>query len=304
MWKKISFFNVSSFLPTGFISHAQLPTALVLNDKVRVFFASRNEKQFSSVFYVDIVIDNTRCDYYYIANNPILEPGGVGCFDWNGVYPSSIVEVNKNYFLYYIGWTQGIEAPLFYASIGLAISSDGSTFKKYSISPILDRSMYDPCLVTSPNVFIDNNIWKMTYVSGLKWVRNKYNNLQSYYHIKYAESVDGINWVRDGRIAIDLQDKETNVARSSVLKINNGFYKMWFSYVDSKINKYRIGYAESVDSYNWIRNDSLAGITVDTTHAQDMLCYPNVFKWEDDLYMLYNGDSYGKLGFCLAIWVD
>lgn len=60
------------------------------------------------------------------------------------------------------------------------ISEDnGETFHRYSTVPVMSRSEYDPCLVTSPNVFIDDDTWKMTYVSGFKWEEVD-NKLKSY----------------------------------------------------------------------------------------------------------------------------
>jgi hypothetical protein len=32
-----------------------------------------------------------------------------------------------------------------------------------------------------------------------------------------------------------------------------------------------------------------------------MMCYPNVFQLENQIYMLYNGNTFGKTGFGLAI---
>lgn len=68
------------------------------------------------------------------------------------------------------------------------------------------------------------------------------------YHIKYAESEDGINWKRDGKIAIDYKDKyEYAISVPRVIKENN-IYKMWFSSRATKdISTYRIRYAESTD---------------------------------------------------------
>lgn len=71
-------------------------------------------------------------------------------------------------------------------------------------------------------------------------------------HIKYAESKNGIDWTRNGNVAIDFQDEtESNIARSSVIK-DNGIYKMWYSYIARGL-PYRIGYAESKDCINWMK---------------------------------------------------
>jgi len=261
-WKKLGLIFNPNNRYDWMYSHAQLPVLdHIENNIFRVYFASRTKEQKSHIGYVEIDITQPK-KILNISSEPILKPGPIGFFDEHGVYPSSILNVNEKKYLYYIGWNQGNKQPLFYAHIGLAISEDGGeTFKKYSKAPIMGRSEYDPCLVTSPNVFIDDDgVWKMTYVSGIKWEEID-EKLKSYYHIKYAESEDGINWKREGNIAIDFSDKtESNIARPSVIK-ENGIYKMWYSYI--KNNKpYKIGYAESKDSQNWIRKDKEVGITV------------------------------------------
>ena len=33
----------------------------------------------------------------------------------------------------------------------------------------------------------------------------------------------------------------------------------------------------------------------------EMQCYPHVFKCDDNVYMLYNGNEFGRYGFGLAV---
>src|SRR4030043_1122270 len=302
-WKKLGLIYNPDKRNLWMYSHAQLPVADHLKDNIyRIYFASRNKLQHSSIAYVDIDITNPK-KILRMADRPVLEPGLIGCFDEHGVFPSSIMTYKGRKFLYYIGWTRGYKQSLFYASIGLAVSEDnGESYFKYSAAPILSRSKFDPCLVTSPHVFIDNNLFRMTYVSGIKWVKEG-KKLKSYYHIKYAESHDGIIWDRNGIIAIDFSSlKETNIARSSVIK-ESGVYKMWYCYVNG-ITPYRIGYAESIDCINWIRKDSLAGITVSKKgFDNNMICYPNVVVHNRKKIMFYNGNNYGHEGFGMAVEV-
>lgn len=285
------------------ISHCQLPVAdHIGGDIFRVYFAARDERQYSHIGFVEIDIkDPTRS--IRVSQKPVLSPGPLGFFDEHGVYPSSIVTVGKRKYLYYIGWCQGNRQPMFYASIGLAISEDGGeTFTRYSPAPIMARSQFDPCLVTSPNVFKDDEIWRMTYVSGIRWEEMPDGRPQSFYHIKYAESSDGINWRREGKIAIGFSSpEESNIARSAVIQ-EAGVYKMWYSYIKAPYFKYRIGYAESIDCINWIRMDQFSGMDV-TPHGFDseMQAYPCVVRHEGKKYMFYNGNSFGKFGFGLAV---
>ena len=100
-------------------------------------------------------------------------------------------------------------------------------------------------------MIFDKGVWKNWYLSCTEW-RVVKGKPEPRYHIKYAESKDGINWIRKGCVAIDYKnDDEAGIVKASVI-IENGIYKMWYSYrsfVDYRINKessYKIGYAESM----------------------------------------------------------
>jgi hypothetical protein len=120
--------------------------------------------------------------------------------------------------------------------------------------------------------------------------------------IKYAESDDGLHWRRDGRIAIDLEGNgEYAIARPCVVR-NAGGYHMWYSY---RGNAYRIGYARSDDGFTWRRCDSEAGIGVSPSGwDSEAIQYAYVFSHRGRLYMLYNGNQYGRTGFGLAVRAD
>lgn len=300
MWNKI-FFYKNKFSELGEISsHAQLPTVLCFPGFVRVYFAVRDSRQYSSIYFLDLSLQGDKVEVLSNAPKLCFAPGDIGFFDEHGVFPSTVLSVNGQYFLYYIGWNKGATPPLFYASIGLAVSEDGESFTRASSAPIMSRSKYDPCLVTSPNVYLDDDTFRMTYVSGVKWTQTE-SGLQSHYHIKHATSIDGIDWSRDGRVAIDFAPGETNVARSTVVKNSPNNYEMWFSYVNKNIGKYRIGYASSSDGWNWERDDPLAAIDVGSEHCEEMICYPCVFDFAGNRYMLFNGDSFGRDGFGIAM---
>ncbi len=302
-WRKLGFVELPTNGPAWMHSHAQLPTPMVIGPRsVRVFYASRTAEQRSHIGFTELEFssDPDQFSIGRIADVPVLSPGPLGCFDEHGVFPASVIEHNGQCFMYYVGWNQGAEAPMFYASIGLAVSTDGLQFERVSPAPIMSRSKHDPCLVTSPHVYRDGDRWRMTYVSGTAWWRTPSGRLQSTYHIKNAASHDGLEWERDGSIAIDIAADETNVARSAVLKVADGDYRMWYGRVPATTQRYRIGYAESVDGSAWVRKDALAGIDLDDGHASEMICYPSLFSLGGDTYMLYNGNGNGRAGFGVA----
>ena len=282
-------------------THAQLPVTLARGNGVyRAFFASRDERNRSSVGYVDLEVPEFRV--VDVSQSPALSYGPLGHFDDHGVYPASLVEHDGRLWMYYIGWNPGPRSPLFYSSIGLAVSDDGGeTFERWQPSPILARSPHDPCLVTSPCVLKENDAWRMWYVSGFRW-EEVGEELQSYYHIKYAESEDGIDWRRDGRVCIDLRDGERNIARPCVVQ-ESGRYAMWFS--SSGGDGYRIGCAESADGLTWTRRETAEDFLNEAGAPEESVrAYPWVFDAGRKRFLLYNGESFGRDGFCAAVADD
>jgi hypothetical protein len=280
-------------------SHASVPTPLHVRDGVyRVFFSGRDEQNRSHVGFFDI--DLNAAGYPVTEARLVLEPGSLGCFDADGIYAESAVRVDGHVRLYTIGVTTGHTKPLFYASIGAAVSRDGgSSFEKLGPGPIMTRSGYDPCLVTAPFVMQDGRRWRMWYVSGTAWTKEPHG-LQSHYHVKYAESDDGLEWRRDGRVCIDYSGpEETNIARLWVVR-DGDQYLGWYS--SSGPGGYRIGHAESADGLTWTRLDALAGITLSPSGWDSTAqAYPAVVRCGDRWFMFYNGNSFGRDGIGLAV---
>jgi predicted GH43/DUF377 family glycosyl hydrolase len=281
-------------------SHAAVPVPFQLaGSRYRVFFSSRDADNRSHVGFFDVDLqDPSRV--IAVSPEPILAPGPVGAGDGDGIYAESAIRVGDAIRLYTIGVTTGHTRPLFYATIGMATSVDGGrTFSKRA-APIMTISEFDPCLVTAPFVLREGARWRMWYASGIRWEREP-QGLQSYYHIKYAESDDGINWQRNGRVAIDFADStERCIARLWVVP-DNGRYRGWFS-VNDGVHGYRIGYAESPDGVTWTRHDDLAGIGLSESGWDSQAqAYPAVVRHGDRWLMFYNGNAFGRDGIGLAI---
>ncbi len=282
-------------------SHASLPTPMMLEGSLcRVYFAARDERNRSHVGYFEIDLDDVTAGVCSVSEGPILRPGPLGYFDDHGVYTASVVRHGSCVFAYTIGWNPGPREPLFYSSIGLAVSNDGgSTFEKVGRAPIMGRSDYDPCLVTSPTVLREGNTWRMWYVSGYRWEEGE-QGPRSKYHIKYAESDDGITWRRDGRVAIDhATPAERNISRAWVMRTGTE-YQAWYGFDCG--DGYRIGYAVSQDGLDWTRCDEDAGIDVSLSGWDcDAIAYPAVVEWEGRRFMFYNGNHFGRDGIGLAV---
>jgi hypothetical protein len=231
--------------------------------------------------------------------DPVLDLGPLGAFDDSGVSMSCLVTSGRDRFLYYTGWSRGVTVP-FYLTASVAISEDGGPFERVSLAPLLERSAVDPFLTASPFVLVGHGRWRMWYVSGTEW-RNTESGPRHYYHIRYAESDDGLGWRRDGRVCLDYATAdEYALARPWVVR-DADLYRMWFAV---RGDRYRIALAESPDGVTWTRREQL-GLTAGTEEWEsEMVEYPCVFDWDGRRFMLYNGNDYGRSGVGLAVLDD
>jgi len=287
--------------------YASVPTVYKISqDILRIYFASRNVSNNTNISFIEVASNDPK-KILYIHDKAVLEPGKSGMFDDCGVMPSHVIDVDNEVWMYYLGWNVRNTIP-YHNSIGLAISKDGGiTFEKFSEGPLFDRNYLEPYYSAVPYILRENGIWKMWYLSNTKWVEFN-GKSEPYYHIKYAESKNGIDWKREGKVAIDFKNSnECGIVRACVLK-DNTIYKMWYShrnlqnYRNDINNSYRIGYAESFNGIDWIRKDEEVGIDVSKNGwDSEMIEYPFVFDHKNDRYMIYNGNTFGQTGFGYAI---
>lgn len=285
-------------------SHAQVPTVLVLPDRLRVYFASRPKRDLSLPTFVDLDRSDPR-RIIAVNEEPILDVGRPGTFDADGVMPSSVVRVGERILMYYSGWCRlGGKVPYNNAT-GLAVSfDDGATFERAFEGPILDRTAEEPWSATSPVVIRHDDKWHMWYSSGIDWleVDGKFEHV---YVLKYARSEDGRQWERTNhRILPDGRAGESQT-RPTIAHID-GTWHMWYAYRGNvgfrgSGETYRIGYAYSNDLAVWRRDDDAAGISTSTQGwDSQMICYPEVVSVDGRTLLFYNGNGFGEAGFGFA----
>jgi predicted GH43/DUF377 family glycosyl hydrolase len=311
-WKKIGkIFDPSEHvLSEGCTEFAKSPQALSFDSFVRIYFCSQkktsNEKYLSCPQYVDF---NKKIDKILrLSQGQVISLGKLGEFDEHGIFPFNVVKHEGKLFAYTCGWSRRTSVSID-MSIGLAVSEDdGVSFKKYgSGGPIMTATHNEPFLVGDPFVKYLNGSFHMWYILGISWQRPTPDaNAERFYKIAHAVSQDGINWIRNGETII------TNILSNECQALPTVFYAggryhMYFCYRNAynfrknKSNSYRLGYAFSDDLINWHRDDAASGIDVtDGAWDSDMMCYPNIFECDGTIYLLYNGNEFGRYGFGLA----
>jgi hypothetical protein len=298
-WRRLGALPLDTAAAAWAVTHAALPVTEQLDTGTwTLYLALRDEQGRARIGRTRLTLD-PRPALAPLDSQPVLDLGVLGAFDDSGVVTSCLVTDGSRRLLYYTGWARGVTVP-FYLAAGIAVSENDGPFTRLSDGPLLDRNAVDPFLTASPFVTRDAGTWRMWYVSGSRWSSTAAGPRHDY-HIRYAESDDGIAWQRRGTVCIDYAagTDEHAFGRPHVLKHDDG-YAMWYSV---RGQGYVIGYAESGDGVTWTRRDDAGGLLPSPDGWDgEMVEYPWVFEHAGARYMLYNGNGYGRSGVGLAVW--
>jgi len=286
-------------------SHCHKPTPLLLDAQtIRVYFGTRDALGKTRTTFVDLDRhDPSRVRY--VHDRPVLDLGKIGAFDDSGANVCSVLRVGDLIYLYFIGWNPSTTVHTRNA-IGLAISRDGGwTFERAYDGAVLDRTKSEPYYTGAVDVIrTPQGRFSTWYTSGSEWKLIE-GKPEIFYHIKYAESEDGIDWVREDITCIPPAHAFEATARPCV-QVQDGRYRMWYSRRDLRefrLNPrmgYRGGYAESSDGLNWTRMDErLLLACSDDAQAWDSqaIAYPYVLSVDGRELLFYNGNGFGRTGF-------
>lgn len=173
--------------------------------------------------------------------------------------------------------------------IGYAESEDGILFKRVRQTPVLvcDREWEEPS-VMNPCVMYENDTYKMWYAAGETYEPNV---------LAYAESADGIHWVKYGAEPIFTADpknlyEQNRVGGCQVIHTDDMGYVMFYIGYET-IDKAQICIARSDNGITGWRKSPFNPIVVPTPNEWDGdACYKPSFLWNEqqDIWMLwYNG---------------
>jgi hypothetical protein len=286
----------------GDFSHGSHPCVIhIEGDRYVVAFTRRDGRQRSHIFLCNAIVSDGNVE---LQGTPkmALWPGEPCHFDCDGVISVCFVKHNNAIYLYYVGW-QNLPEGLWICDTGRAqLDAAGLTLTREFQGPVLGRDKNNPLFAAATAFHVSGDLWQTWYNSGIRWEKTT-QGWKHYYGIHYAESSNGVDWICHRGMCLPFADEyEYAFGRPSVICLEDTYF-MWYAHRATKtIDTYRIGFASSVDGLHWQRNDTLSGIDVSPSGwDSEMICYPCVFRHKDRMYMLYNGNGYGKTGFGLAV---
>jgi hypothetical protein len=303
-WQKLGRVYAPDGQPAWMGSHASLPVPFLVPDgRLRVAFGARDATGRSRPGWVELdPRDPLRVER--VGDEPLLELGRLGSFDDNGITPSSLVDVDGDRYLYYIGWNPQVTVS-YRLSIGLAISRDGGlTFARASEGPVMDRAYDEPFFNTAPCVLREGRSFKMWFVSCTGWSVID-GRTEPQYTVRHAWSDDGRRWTRAEGVCFEYDAGFEAYGRPWVFA-EDGVYRMIFSYRSLRgyrtetARGYRLGLAESRDGLRWERRDGVGIETSESGWDSEMIEYASVLGGAEDALLFYNGNGFGLSGFGVA----
>lgn len=295
------------------LQFAQSPQPVLLHDRVRVFFCTRIRDSSTTWISRPAFADFT-LDLHQILGSPQLveiAPSDLGAFDEHGIFPFHPHISEGRFVAYSTGWSrrQSVDVE---TGIGMLHSADqGMSFTRIGSGPILTASLHEPFLVCDPWVVRERSDWTMWYLFGTAWDDSVTDEApQRIYKIGKAKSMDGLHWTGSNgqQVIPDVLGPNEAQALPSV-RIFADKYEMIFCYRphrgfrDPGGASYKLGFASSFDGECWNRNDQYIDFPTEDFDSQ-MRCYPSWLTINENTYVLYNGNQFGKFGFGLAQWSE
>jgi predicted GH43/DUF377 family glycosyl hydrolase len=270
------------------------PTPFLLEeDVVRLYGGIRDDGGVSRIFYIDVSAkDPSRV--LFVSETPALDVGSPGTFDDNGVILGDVVRDGKDVRMYYVGF-QKVEKAKFLAFTGCAVSRDGGdSFVRLRPTPVMDRSPEGAFIRAIHSVRKEGGKWRVYYSAGDGW-ETIGGVPYPRYHIRCAESEDGLSFPAEGTPCLLPNAEEYRIGRPRVHPHGNG-YLMYFT-SDTYDKRYRAGAALSPDGLTWRRDDALLGLSPSREGWDgETLCYPALLDTRYGTYLFYSGNGMGRTG--------
>jgi hypothetical protein len=279
-------------------SHAMLPTPRRVGDWLEVHFAACDSDMRGRIYAVDLA-DDFPVPAIVGRTRPVLDLGDPGAFDCDGVNPCQLVARGEELFLYYIGWKRGPAAIPYRLFIGLAVSRDGGlSYERLSRGPILPPVEGEDCFRTAAHVYPTASGWAALYIGGDAFIDGRDGKRLPVYSLRRTFSKDGIRWPEPGETLLspDRALGEIGFGRPWLWHDAGGEPVLMLSVrTETGYSLVEIGLGEEGrPRRRTLIEPSAAGWDC------EMVCFAAPCAGQQQEWLLYNGNGYGRSGFGVA----
>ncbi len=211
------------------------------------------------------------------TDGPVISLGEQGKWDDTHIFAPTVALEDGQFQLWYCG-SQGTRYMRTF-KLGLASSDNGKNFVKFARNPMLEfsdgrQSILTPALARRGDGAVVREAGKLRmWFSATDFDQTQLHTLHE------ATSSDGVDWSAPSAPLLE------HVYCPSVLKTDDGRYRMWYS--DVRQRPWRIRYAESADGTHWeVRPEAVLDFT--QPWESGILVYPTVLCI-DGVYLMWYG---------------
>ena len=279
-------------------THAMLPTPHVMDDRIRIFYASCDLEMRGRVFFADF---DREPPFRIIrrSQGPVLDVGPPGAFDCDGANPSQALIIDGRLALLYIGWRRGPpEAP--YTLFGAAAFSDddGLSFERAEepwLAPLRGERQFR----TGPFLEQGPDGPRLLYIGGDGFRPCGERQLPRYALMELTCS-SALEWDGPPRLLLapDLEADEIGFGRPVSYDDAHGTRRLMLSIRTAQ--GYRL--VESDRRPEAIAARAFRPVIPEPLEPWEshMTCFGARCTVEDHELLFYNGDGYGRTGTGLA----
>ncbi|MGB9883641.1 MAG: alpha/beta fold hydrolase, partial [Microgenomates group bacterium] len=261
-----------------YIKDSRSPAVIFEDQKFKMWFVN----YYNNRWNIDYLESNDGINWIKLFDNPVLLSDN----DEIEIMGPSIIKVNNIYYLWYFSLKNNDNKYF----IRLATSTDGINWIKNSNKILYPSYSWESKGIVNPYVLYVNNKFQMWYGA---W------GSDGYWRIAYAESVDGINWIKRSS-PLNINPNILHVGNHTLKFINNKYY-LW--YVTGDGNNEEIHKLVSNDGINWVieNNNSLILRKDGVNFPNQILNDLESIYFNNNIYLYFTGRHNNSWGIGLII---
>ena len=274
--------------------YASNPLLVKISDNLsRLFFNSRDVENRSSIYSIDV------CESTLVLNFDSVQLqqdfGPPDSYFSQGISLGSFFQLNQKSYVSVMGWKIN-PGEHWVGRIGKIEMDPQGNLLKLGDTAWFNLDSSDPISLSYPAIYQNGQSLSMWYGSTVSWDAG---NGEMLHVLKEKKSIDNISFhSTNSLIPYELGTAQA-FSRPSIVEFKERNL-MAYSFRGAQ-DKYKIGFV-------WLDDFStatqLGGLTAflpsDSEWENEMVEYPSLFVHHSKLFMLYNGNNYGKTGIGLV----
>jgi hypothetical protein len=259
------------------------------NSQLRIFFNSRDSENRSSIYSIDFFDGKLEPDYDSVRLQHLH--GVKDSYFSDGISIGQLFTFDGERRLSIMGW-KNYRNKHWEGRVGFISLGKNGNLMQLNSEPWMDLDAEDPISLSYPAIYSHNDSFKIWYGSTIQWDTG---NGEMLHILKEATMTKNGAVIKSGNKIPYVLGTAQAFSRPAIVAIGKN-HLMAYSF-RGEGTKYRIGFMVLEDTNS---ASHLGGIppllTTKNEWESDMVEYPSFFSFKNQLFMLYNGNSFGKTG--------